>query len=595
MKLGVERAGPARRRHPPAAGRDRGDCPTAACASAPPCATATSRADRRGARALPAARRRRCSPGASGQLRNVATTAATCCSAPAAPTSRTSRSPATSARPGSGCPAREGDHRDLAILGHSPALRRHPPVRHGGRAGRARRDGPGRTGPSGERTIPCRAAPAARRRARARHGARARRADHRGRAAAAGARRALARTARCATARRSPSRRLGRRRPRRRRRRGPRLPDRASAASPTRRGGRGGAEEALRGAPADGGALRRAPPRPSSPQARPLRDNALQGPAGARNLLVRTLDRAARGRRDGTTLARRPSAPAIPRVEGREKVTGARPLRRRARRRGRRLRLARAGHDRPRRGHARVDTAAALRAAGRARRAHARERAAAARAATTRAVACCSRPRSPTAARSSRSWSPRRSRSRARRPRSCASTTTPRRTTSSCAPTTRLYTPEKVNAGLPDATRSRATSRRRWRGRRRSRSTRRTRRRPSTTTRWSRTPRSRVWDGGRPHALRLQPGRARASRDTIAEAVRARARARPRDRRRTSAAASAPRASPRPNVVARRAWPPRPSAARSSSRSPASRCSPSPATARRRSSACGSAPTPTAG
>ncbi len=70
-------------------------------------------------------------------------------------------------------------------------LHRHPSVRHGRRAGRARRAGAG-AGPHGDPRGPVRrAAPAARRRPVPRHGAGARRADHRDRPAAAAARHAV--------------------------------------------------------------------------------------------------------------------------------------------------------------------------------------------------------------------------------------------------------------------------------------------------------------------------------------------------------------------------------------------------------------------
>ena len=82
-------------------------------------------------------------------------------------TSRTSPSRATSASRARGCPAREGDHRNLAILGHSRRVRRHAPVGHGRRAGRARRRRPRPRARTATRTIPlAEPPPAARRRAR---------------------------------------------------------------------------------------------------------------------------------------------------------------------------------------------------------------------------------------------------------------------------------------------------------------------------------------------------------------------------------------------------------------------------------------------
>ena len=82
----------------------------------------------------------------------------------------------------SGCPAREGDHRNLAILGHSDAcVATHPSDMAVALAAIGAEVHV--TGPEGERDDPDPGpAPPARRRAAARHGARARRADHRGRA-----------------------------------------------------------------------------------------------------------------------------------------------------------------------------------------------------------------------------------------------------------------------------------------------------------------------------------------------------------------------------------------------------------------------------
>ena len=101
--------------------------PTAACASARACATATSPPTRASASATRCSRRR-CWPAPPGSCATRRPPAATCCSARAAPTSTTSTSRATSATPGSGCAAREGEHRNLAILGHSPSTAS-PPTR----------------------------------------------------------------------------------------------------------------------------------------------------------------------------------------------------------------------------------------------------------------------------------------------------------------------------------------------------------------------------------------------------------------------------------------------------------------------------------
>src|SRR5919206_242272 len=59
--------------------------------------------------------------GASGQLRNVATIAGNLLQRTRCPYFQDVSKPCNKRRPGSGCPAREGDHRNLAILGHSPA------------------------------------------------------------------------------------------------------------------------------------------------------------------------------------------------------------------------------------------------------------------------------------------------------------------------------------------------------------------------------------------------------------------------------------------------------------------------------------------
>ena len=121
---------------------------------------------------------------------------------------------------------------------------------------------------------------------------------------------------------------------------------------------------------------------------------------------------------------------------------------------------------------------------------------------------------SPTAGRSSRVVVAETPRGGARgRRRSCASTTTPSRTTSLLrADHPELYRPEKVNPDYPTDTRT-ATSTAALAaadGRRR---------RDlhdagaSTTTRWSRTRRWRVWEDGAPDAVRLQPGRVARVRD----------------------------------------------------------------------------------
>jgi xanthine dehydrogenase YagS FAD-binding subunit len=59
--------------------------------------------------------------GASGQLRNVATIGGNLLQRTRCSYFQDVSKPCNKRRPGSGCPAREGDHRNLAILGHSEA------------------------------------------------------------------------------------------------------------------------------------------------------------------------------------------------------------------------------------------------------------------------------------------------------------------------------------------------------------------------------------------------------------------------------------------------------------------------------------------
>ncbi|MFE6185584.1 FAD binding domain-containing protein [Streptomyces sp. NPDC056465] len=58
--------------------------------------------------------------GASGQLRNTATTGGNLLQRTRCPYFQDISKPCNKRSPGSGCPAREGAHRDLAVLGHSP-------------------------------------------------------------------------------------------------------------------------------------------------------------------------------------------------------------------------------------------------------------------------------------------------------------------------------------------------------------------------------------------------------------------------------------------------------------------------------------------
>jgi xanthine dehydrogenase YagS FAD-binding subunit len=59
--------------------------------------------------------------GASGQVRNVATLAGNLLQRTRCPYFQDISKPCNKRRPGSGCPAVEGEHRGLAIFGHSPA------------------------------------------------------------------------------------------------------------------------------------------------------------------------------------------------------------------------------------------------------------------------------------------------------------------------------------------------------------------------------------------------------------------------------------------------------------------------------------------
>jgi xanthine dehydrogenase YagS FAD-binding subunit len=65
--------------------------------------------------------------GASGQLRNLATTAGNLLQRTRCPYFQDVSKPCNKRRPGSGCPARDGDHRNLAVLGASSAcIATHP-------------------------------------------------------------------------------------------------------------------------------------------------------------------------------------------------------------------------------------------------------------------------------------------------------------------------------------------------------------------------------------------------------------------------------------------------------------------------------------
>jgi xanthine dehydrogenase YagS FAD-binding subunit len=91
--------------------------------------------------------------GASGQLRNVATIGGNLLQRTRCGYFQDVSKPCNKRRPGSGCPAREGDHRNLAILGHSDAcVATHPSDMAVALAAIGAEVHV--TGPDGERTIP---------------------------------------------------------------------------------------------------------------------------------------------------------------------------------------------------------------------------------------------------------------------------------------------------------------------------------------------------------------------------------------------------------------------------------------------------------
>ncbi len=91
--------------------------------------------------------------GASGQLRNVATIAGNLIQRTRCAYFQDVTKPCNKRDPGSGCPAIEGDHRNLAVLGHSPAcVATHPSDMAVAMAATGAQVH--LTGPSGERTVP---------------------------------------------------------------------------------------------------------------------------------------------------------------------------------------------------------------------------------------------------------------------------------------------------------------------------------------------------------------------------------------------------------------------------------------------------------
>ena len=132
------RARPARRRRPPAAGGRRSSCPTAACGSAPTSATATSPPTPSSARATPSLARALLS-GASGQLRNLATTAGNLLQRTRCVYFQDVTTPCNKREPGTGCSGRRRATPATRDPRRLRALRRRAPLRHGRRPGRARR------------------------------------------------------------------------------------------------------------------------------------------------------------------------------------------------------------------------------------------------------------------------------------------------------------------------------------------------------------------------------------------------------------------------------------------------------------------------
>ena len=92
--------------------------------------------------------------GASGQLRNLATVGGNLLQRTRCSYFQDVTKPCNKREPGSGCPAREGEHRNLAILGHSEHCVATHPVRHGRRARRARRHRPRPGHAPATRTLP---------------------------------------------------------------------------------------------------------------------------------------------------------------------------------------------------------------------------------------------------------------------------------------------------------------------------------------------------------------------------------------------------------------------------------------------------------
>ena len=574
---------------------DRGARRTAACASARRCATATSPPTRAVRERYPVLAQALLA-GASGQLRNLATVGGNLLQRTRCALLPGRHKPCNKREPGSGCPARDGrppqprDPRPLRSTASRRTRRtwrwrwpRSTPIVHvAGPRRRARRC----------RSSGCHRLPGDE--PAARHRARAGRAHHRRRAAAARGRAAapryrkvrdrasfafalvsvaaaldvgdgVVRDARIASARVAH------------------VPWRA-------RRGRGGA--ARRARPTEAASPRR--PTPSSPRPQPLRDNAFKVPLARNTLVAHALTElaAAHDRPPHRTRRRRAARPRRGPREG----APARPATRTSTRsRASRYAALVAVHGRPRRGARTSTPTAALALPGVLAVLWHEQRAAPGRR-RRRASSPCSRRRgSPTAGRSSPSVvaeSLEAAREAARLVRVDFDAEEPHDVVLRADHPT-LYTPEQGQPGLPGG---HGAGRRRRRARRGARE----RRRATYATPADHN------NPMEPHATLARLGRRAA--DAATTPTRA-----PHDRAQAVAeafglepeqvrvisphvgggfgskgtAAAARRRSPRWRRGRRAAGEGRPS--------PASRCSRSPATARRRSSACASAPTPTAG
>ena len=161
MKLESSGPPPGRRRPPAARPRSR-HRRTAACASARRSATATWRPTG-GSASATRCWPRRCCAGASGQMRNMATIGGNLLQRTRCALLPGLLDALQQARPGRRLPARSAaTHEQPPSSAPATALRRHPPVGHGRRAGRAGGQG-GRHAAGGTASSPSRSAPPARR------------------------------------------------------------------------------------------------------------------------------------------------------------------------------------------------------------------------------------------------------------------------------------------------------------------------------------------------------------------------------------------------------------------------------------------------